>query len=106
MIASSTIRQVEHLLRERVSQRTIAARIGVGRGLVSRVATGRLTSTAREEYERVIGDPPRPETTIPATRCPRCGGLCVESPCRRCLTESTRLHPPSAGSTAAEEGDA
>jgi hypothetical protein len=90
LIASAVLREVETLLGRGQSQRTISARLRVSRGVVSRVATGRLTSADREEYERSIADRPRPETTIPATRCPNCGGICTEAPCRRCYTEATK----------------
>jgi transcriptional regulator with XRE-family HTH domain len=88
MIASPKIQQVQRLLIEgNLSQRKIAAIVGIGRATVSQIAKGKRTSY--EDYER-----PRIEALEavgPLARCPGCGGM-VYTPCRLCRVRELKAH--------------
>ncbi len=81
MIAPSMVKQVRDLLAERKwSQRKIAKMMGVSRGTVGAIASGKRTD--HDRLPRVKPDEPdRP--TGPPERCPGCGGI-VYMPCRLC----------------------
>jgi len=92
MLPQSVIDAIRELLAQGdLSQRKIALRLGVGRGTVAAVASGR-----RKDHV-----PPRPDEDDelpqrgPVGRCPSCGGW-VHLPCRLCLARQRiarrRLH--------------
>jgi transcriptional regulator with XRE-family HTH domain len=87
MIASGTISEIRCLLEEgTLSQRSIAARLGVSRGTVSAVALGK-----RPDYEarrRLRGEDLIPPRGVPR-RCPECGRR-VQMPCLACYLQSAR----------------
>ena len=68
------------LARENSSQRAIARRLGVSRGVVQAVARGR--PRLRAPRERVTGNGFRPPAGM-FLRCPGCGGK-VQMPCLAC----------------------
>jgi transcriptional regulator with XRE-family HTH domain len=76
MLSISTVREINRLLQEgQLSQRTIAARLGVSRGIVGAIASGRRSLQGKEE--RYQG--------LRAVRCRRCGYR-VYPPCLICST--------------------
>jgi hypothetical protein len=83
MLSADIIREVRRLLDEdELSQRSIAARLKVSRGLVGAVAQGdRLPREAQSRWAAMRGGQVYPE------RCPGCGGM-VYLPCRLCSTRS------------------
>ena len=87
MIASGVISEIQSLLEEgALSQRSIAARLGVSRGTVSAVALGK-----RPDYEarhRPRGEDIVPPSGIPR-RCPECGRR-VRMPCLACYLQRRR----------------
>ena len=96
MIAPSVVHEIKRLLAEgKYSQRRIARLIGVSRGTVGAIASGK-----RRDYER---SPRDGETGLerpvgPPQRCPGCGGL-VYLPCRLCrvrklIAERRVARPP------------
>lgn len=81
MHALAVVREIRRLLDEGdLSQRAIARRVGVSRGLVARVAAGQrsLVDRGAPSYPELFG----PEAGLPV-RCPGCGGMVYE-PCRLC----------------------
>jgi predicted XRE-type DNA-binding protein len=85
MHSSAVIREIDRLIQQGVlSQRQISARLGVSRGIVSAVASGRRGMYGKDSLK--IHSPCVPET-IP-TRCPGCGYR-VYLPCIIC---SIRAH--------------
>ncbi|MEM8865035.1 MAG: helix-turn-helix domain-containing protein [Planctomycetota bacterium] len=88
MLTLSKVKEVRRLLDEgELSQRKIAAKLGVSRGTVSALATGK-----RGDYGR---EPTEAEPAGPPTRCKTCGWL-VYLPCVRCeaLDYQRRLREP------------
>lgn len=83
MIRDTVVAEVRRLLFvERLSQRQVAARLGVSRGSVHAIARGKrqLLREPAEEEAAPVG-PPR--------RCPECGGL-VYMPCLLCRARAIR----------------
>jgi len=91
MLPEAKVREVRQLLSEKtLSQRRIAKIVGVSRGTVTAIASGKYTQNKRgpasvdDDYFAITG---------PAARCPGCGGN-VYLPCRLCyvraLTEIQR----------------
>jgi transcriptional regulator with XRE-family HTH domain len=80
MLAMAKIKEAERLLLEcRLSQRKIAALVGISRATVSAIAGGR-----RPDYEaRLAARAIELEPLGPIVRCGGCGGR-VYSPCRAC----------------------
>jgi hypothetical protein len=83
MLSADVIREVRRLLDEdELSQRAIAARLNISRGVVNAVAHRR-----RDEHgPRSRWANPQPAGAYP-DRCPTCGGL-VFMPCRLCTTRA------------------
>ena len=80
MLAESLVDQVFRLLTEgRMSQRKIALRTGVSRGIVCAIARGTRPLDLRPKC--ADDDPDRP--LGPPARCRGCGGM-VYMPCRLC----------------------
>jgi hypothetical protein len=91
LIAASLIRRAEVLLREnRMSRRRIALELGISRTTVGKVASGVLTSAARQHYEDTISSRPRQSTQVEPFRCPRCGGTSKVFPCQKCFVETVK----------------
>jgi len=81
MIAPKVVAEIQRLLDMKThSQRRIAALIGVSRGSVAAIASGR-----RRDGDVLPGasDDAPAETSGPPSRCPGCGGL-VYMPCLLC----------------------
>ncbi len=82
MIPDEKIAEIRRLLHESpLSQRQIAQQLGVSRGTVNAVATGRLRRRLQSEFAAPPPDPLHP--TEPPQRCPTCGAL-VYMPCVAC----------------------
>jgi hypothetical protein len=83
MIAPSVVEKIRELLAEgKLSQRKIARAVGVSRGTVDGIASGRRADPAPrsgDEFEEPLG---------PLGRCPECGGR-VYMPCRLCRVRNT-----------------
>lgn len=88
MIANETINEVKRLLHDTaLSNRKIAARMGVSRGFVDGVANGKITERKeRKQEEDAL------EQTGPKQRCPTCGGM-VFMPCRLCHVRLLKYGP-------------
>jgi hypothetical protein len=83
MLALSVVEEIGRLLKEgELSQRAIAAQLGVSRGTVGAIASGRRALYGRDP-EMEDTDPHVP-TSAPE-RCPECGYL-VFMPCLVCRT--------------------
>jgi transcriptional regulator with XRE-family HTH domain len=80
MLQITMVNEIDRLLREgNLSQRQIALRMGVSRGIVSAIASGRRGLYGKETYQihsKLI------RTSAPS-RCPDCGYR-VYMPCRIC----------------------
>jgi len=77
MLSEDTIDEIRRLLAVgRLSQRQIAAQLGVSRGVVGQIAQGKRTTRRAETL--AIASP-----RGPLVRCPQCGGL-VRQPCLAC----------------------
>jgi len=86
MIAPRIVKEIRRLLNERrLSQRKIAELIGVSRGTVGAVASGkrpdRLQPRRAADYDESL------KPSGPPRRCPSCGGM-VYMPCRVCQTRA------------------
>jgi hypothetical protein len=78
VIEQFRIDEVKRLLaRGKLSQRKIAKAVGISRGTVYYVATGRR----RDHFDRILEEPI--ENSGPKTHCGGCGGM-VSMPCRLC----------------------
>lgn len=77
--------EIQRLLRDaQLSQRAIAARVGVSRGLVAAVAAGRRSPNTAAMFERRFAAlASAADVAAGYQRCPACGGLVV-MPCRLC----------------------
>jgi Helix-turn-helix domain len=108
MLALALIEKIERLLQEgELSQRKIAELVGVSRGTVAAVATGRRGINGREPGESCRD--PRVHLA-PPERCPECGFL-VYMPCLVCRTREHRhwqkvwqASGPAAAPTSSESG--
>ncbi len=84
MITARVVDEVRRLLaRGELSQRKIARLLGISRGTVGEIASGR-----RPDYEALRRDRAEEEPAPPAgppRRCPDCGGM-VAMPCLACST--------------------
>ncbi|MGA7700486.1 MAG: hypothetical protein WCB27_12815 [Thermoguttaceae bacterium] len=79
MLAAKTVIEIQRLLDAKThSQRRIAALLGVSRGSVAAIASGRRRAELADECD----DAPA-EHAGPPARCPGCGGL-VYMPCLLC----------------------
>ncbi len=87
MLALSVVEEIARLLDEgRLSQRKIAAQLGVSRGTVGAIASGRRGIYGKEPH----ADAPDPlDALTPPDRCPRCGYF-VSMPCLVCRTRQYR----------------
>ena len=87
MISPEVVREVRSLLSKgRLSQRHIARSMGVSRGTVQAIASGRRpdysTRRPRDRHDTIFpSGPPR--------RCPTCGGM-VQMPCLLCHVRRIR----------------
>ncbi|MCG8448097.1 MAG: helix-turn-helix domain-containing protein [Pirellulales bacterium] len=88
MLPLALVEEVRRLLDEgQLSQRKIAAKLGVSRGTVGAIASGRRGIYGRE---------PNGEdlflscTDLPPERCPTCGGM-VYKPCVLCRAREYRM---------------
>ncbi len=81
MLSLSLVEQIVDLLNEgELSQRRIAARVGVSRGTVASIASGRRGLFGRDPES---DDTRSLANLTPAERCPKCGYL-IYAPCRVC----------------------
>jgi hypothetical protein len=88
MLAKSTVDAIVQLLQAgELSQRKIAARLGVSRGIVGSIASGRRGFYGREPDDDGELGPGMPRS--PAVRCPHCGYR-VYLPCLICRTREFR----------------
>jgi hypothetical protein len=86
MLALSVVAEIRRLAQEgKLSQRKIAARLGVSRGIVSAIASGRRPLFGKTPAAEHSDDGPG---LIPR-RCPACGFL-VTMPCLVCRTRGYR----------------
>lgn len=80
MLATALVHEIDRLLQEgKLSQRKIAARLGVSRGTVNAIASGRRGLHGKGPQDE---DPASPIASPPA-RCPHCGYR-VYLPCIIC----------------------
>lgn len=98
MLDMHRVRAVERLLRAgKLSQRAIAAKLGVSRGSVAKIAARmRERPQGESQSAEACGESP------PVARCPNCGAL-VEMPCRACMVLRLRAEgrlPPTSGESA------
>ena len=91
MLAITVVEEIDRLLKDgQLSQRKIAAKLGVSRGTVSAMANGQRGVFGREEdSERQRGIA---ASLGIAARCCRCGYL-VYMPCLICRTREHRQNP-------------
>ena len=88
MLTSALVQEIDRLLREgRMSRRKIAVHLGVSRGIVNAIATGRRGLHGSDD---VLRRPTHTPTSV-ATRCPRCGYR-VYLPCIICRTRLNQAH--------------
>ena len=81
MITATVVDEIQRMLREgRLSQRKIAARIGVSRGTVNAIAMGKRLC---RRDDRPAADHGFTPPAGPPVRCPGCGGR-VQMPCLLC----------------------
>lgn len=87
MLPRSLVEEVDRLLKERkLSQRKIAAQLGVSRGTVGAIASGRRKLFGKEREMEAM----RPLVPLsPPKRCPSCG-YHVFLPCLVCGTRAFR----------------
>jgi hypothetical protein len=87
MLTSALVQEIDRLLRDGgLSQRQIAAQLGVGRGTVNAIANGQRSLFGRET-------PKTTSPTIPLSppkRCPHCGYR-VYLPCQICKIRAHRF---------------
>ena len=93
MISNTVINEIRRLLLEkRYSQRKIALRVGVSRGTVNSIATGKRLDYAQRPKagEGVAGEGGfTPPSGLPR-RCPQCGAR-VMMPCLACHVRKTMV---------------
>ena len=79
MLAAKTVAEIQRLLDLKThSQRRIAALVGVSRGSVAAIASGRRRDVPADALDDAPAEP-----SGPPARCPGCGGL-VYMPCLLC----------------------
>lgn len=89
MLPTILVLEIRRLLdRGELSQRAIAQQVGVSRGIVAEMASGRRGDHGNDPELQSPRLSPNRELTIPI-RCPACGGL-VYAPCRLCRAEAAR----------------
>jgi hypothetical protein len=87
MLSLSIVEEIDRLLREgKLSQRKIAARLGVSRGTVGAISNGRRGIHGKEPQ---ADDPHTLIPQGPPERCPRCG-FTVYMPCLICRARDYR----------------
>lgn len=97
MLALPIVEEIQRLLAEgRLSQRKIAARMGVSRGTVGAIANGRRGIWGKENESDDLLFPPE----SPPERCDRCGYTVVK-PCVICSAREYRNRQKALGSLAA-----
>ena len=80
MLPTTLVHEIDRLLREgELSHRKIAAHLGVSRGTISAIASGRRGLYGKEPFETYSPLVP----SSPPTRCPHCGYR-VYLPCLIC----------------------
>jgi hypothetical protein len=94
MLSLSMVEKIDRLLKDgRLSQRRIAARLGVSRGIVGAIASGRRGLHGKPEAgcdsENFAGGVERGLTGSVAQRCPQCGHR-VYAPCLICRARRQR----------------
>lgn len=83
MLPLATVQEIRRLLDEgQLSQRKIAAQLGVSRGTVGAIASGRRGMFGREPD---TDHPDLCSLDLPPERCPTCGAM-VYKPCVLCRT--------------------
>lgn len=87
MLTTAMVHEIDHLLKEgRLSQRQIAARLGISRGTVGAIAIGRRGLFGKEP----AAEPGQPSASpSPPVRCPHCGHR-VYAPCLICQARKYR----------------
>ena len=86
MIPFWKVQAIRALLAEdELSQRKIAKRLDVGRGVVSRIANGTRPNYRPAAVDSPVAPLPKP----PWRRCPQCGAL-VQPPCLACRARGAR----------------
>jgi hypothetical protein len=87
MISNAVIDEIRRLLRDKkFSQRKIALRLGVSRGTVNSVATGKRPNCNKREKN--VENEFVPPSGLPQ-RCPQCGAR-VMMPCLACRVRALR----------------
>jgi hypothetical protein len=85
MLATAVVQEIDRLLKMgQLSHRKIAARLGVSRGTVSAIASGRRGLHGRDSFDAGCG---ARRAGLPPTRCPGCGYRVYE-PCLICRARS------------------
>ena len=83
MVTPAKVAGVRQLLAQgNISQRQIARQLGISRGTVGAIASGK-----RPDY--LLKIPDLPQCLLPPVRCPGCGGY-VHPPCRVCRLRNLR----------------
>jgi hypothetical protein len=86
MLPTTLVHEIDRLLQEgELSHRKIAARLGVSRGTISAIASGRRGLYGKEPVDAHLLRVP----SSPPTRCPHCGYR-VYFPCNICRTRAHR----------------
>jgi hypothetical protein len=99
MLPQSLIHEIDRLLKQRrLSHRKIAARVGVSRGTVSAIASGRRGLHGKDlreaEFRSLV-------PIAPAARCCRCGYR-VYLPCLICAARQHKNQPKNGDSRSVE----
>ncbi|MFZ5832477.1 MAG: hypothetical protein ACOY3P_20515 [Planctomycetota bacterium] len=85
MLAPAVVAEIRRLLAEdRLSQRAIARQMGISRGTIAAIASGRRV----DRVPRPGSDDELLAPQGPPARCPECGGM-VYLPCRLCHIRAT-----------------
>ena len=90
MLETAVVEQVQQLLAAGLSQREAARKVGVSRGSVHAIATGKRT--LRENPSRDADEAELVTPRGPWQRCPQCGGR-VMMPCLACQIRQFRERP-------------
>lgn len=83
MLSNEVVAEIKRLLTTRLSHRAIARKMGVSRGSVGAIASGKRRVYTRPQRELSSDDV---EFSGPVERCPGCGRL-IQMPCRACRVE-------------------
>lgn len=89
MIRFDEYLKAKQLLREGYTQRAAAAIVGISRGSVAGIASGKINRTRFEKEEASEIEPPDGD----AVRCPICGRMSIP-PCLPCQVESVPRKNP------------